>query len=197
MTQWLPDVVPDQTIESAWGNTIRNRTITPFANAAARTAAIPAPIVGQTTYQEDTKTIETWNGSAWIVPGPHTVAIYQSMVANNSITNPATFQPLPATADRTALTLPFTKYSPNTKLVLSMMAGFAIDSGANAQLFNVGLRRDAAADRRYARGDRSRGRNVYVPTRREGVRRRSNQFSRVRRLHLLFGDRNLLTEAKR
>lgn len=67
---WLPDVVADQTIESAWGNDVRNRTITPFTNAAERTQAIPAPIAGMLTYQLDTQTVEIWNGSAWVRTGP-------------------------------------------------------------------------------------------------------------------------------
>lgn len=37
-----------------------------FANAAARTAAIPSPTTGMTTYLQDTIRIETYNGSAWV-----------------------------------------------------------------------------------------------------------------------------------
>lgn len=58
MTSWIANVVPDQTIESAWGNLIRDRTITPFANAAARNAAIPTPKIGMLTYQLDTFSLE-------------------------------------------------------------------------------------------------------------------------------------------
>lgn len=63
---WLPNVVPDQTIESAWGNDIRNRTVTPFADAAARSAAITAPIPGMATYLLNTKQLEWWNGTKWM-----------------------------------------------------------------------------------------------------------------------------------
>jgi hypothetical protein len=66
VTAWIPDVVPDQTIESAWGNTIRDRTITPFANAAARNTAIPAPKEGMTVWLDDTNRMETWDGAAWV-----------------------------------------------------------------------------------------------------------------------------------
>lgn len=65
MTAWLPDVVPDQTIESVWGNTIRDRTVTPFANAAARTAAIATPKVGQLSWIVDTKRLDIYDGTAW------------------------------------------------------------------------------------------------------------------------------------
>jgi hypothetical protein len=65
MTGWIPDVVPDQTIESAWGNKIRDRTVTPFANAAARTAAIVTPVTGMLTFLDDTNVTDIWDGAAW------------------------------------------------------------------------------------------------------------------------------------
>ena len=65
MTAWIPDVVPDQTIESAWGNTIRDRTVTPFANVAARTTAIPTPKAGMVTWLDDVKRLEVYNGTVW------------------------------------------------------------------------------------------------------------------------------------
>jgi len=37
-----------------------------FSNAAARTAAITAPVEGQMTYLEDSDRYESWNGSAWV-----------------------------------------------------------------------------------------------------------------------------------
>jgi hypothetical protein len=37
-----------------------------FANAAARTAAIPSPTEGITTYQLDTNFIDTYSGTAWV-----------------------------------------------------------------------------------------------------------------------------------
>jgi hypothetical protein len=65
MTGWIPDVVPDQTIESQWGNTIRNRTVTPFANLAARDVAIPTPVEGMTVWINDLNRIEVYDGAAW------------------------------------------------------------------------------------------------------------------------------------
>lgn len=65
MTAWLPNVVPDAPIESAWGNTIRDRTATPFANAAARTTAIPVPKPGQLSWLMDVKRVEIYDGAAW------------------------------------------------------------------------------------------------------------------------------------
>jgi hypothetical protein len=65
MTAWLPNVVPDGPIASTWGNTIRDRTVTPFANAAARTTAIPTPIVGQMSWLIDRGGPEIYNGTVW------------------------------------------------------------------------------------------------------------------------------------
>lgn len=69
MTAWIPDVVPDQLIESAWGNTIRDRTITPFANAAARDAAITTPKAGMTVWLSDHQCVSRYTGSAWTLDG--------------------------------------------------------------------------------------------------------------------------------
>jgi hypothetical protein len=68
VTAWVPDVVAGQTIESAWGNLIRDRTITPFANAAARDAAIPAPVAGMTCYLQSTGELLTYHAGAWRKP---------------------------------------------------------------------------------------------------------------------------------
>jgi hypothetical protein len=65
VTGWIPDVVPDQVIASAWGNQIRDRTVTPFANAAARNAAIVAPVVGMATFLDDTNALEVYDGALW------------------------------------------------------------------------------------------------------------------------------------
>jgi hypothetical protein len=68
---WLPDVVTDEVIASSWGNNIRDRTVTPFANVAARTAAITAPEVGMVTWLDDLKRLEVYNGTSWIpIPAP-------------------------------------------------------------------------------------------------------------------------------
>ena len=43
--------------------------VLPFANAAARTTAIPTPTDGQYTYLQDTNSTEFWNGTAWVAAG--------------------------------------------------------------------------------------------------------------------------------
>lgn len=89
MTGWIPDVVPDQTIESSWGNDIRDRTITPFASAAARTAAIPTPTVGMLTYLQDRKRTEIFDGTLWQPDGPAGIVKAQYGIAASSIVSSA------------------------------------------------------------------------------------------------------------
>ena len=65
MTGWMPDVVPDAPIESAWGNKIGNRTIVPFTTVAERDSYITAPVVGMECYVTATDSLYYYNGSAW------------------------------------------------------------------------------------------------------------------------------------
>jgi hypothetical protein len=44
------------------------QAVSVFSNAAARTAAITAPVEGQLTYLEDTNLYSMWNGTSWISP---------------------------------------------------------------------------------------------------------------------------------
>ena len=43
--------------------------VLPFADAAARTTALPTPTDGQYSYLQDTNSTEYWNGSAWVAAG--------------------------------------------------------------------------------------------------------------------------------
>jgi hypothetical protein len=101
VTGWIPDVVPDQLIESAWGNKIRDRTATPFTNAAERATAIPAPKVGMLTYQIDAARLEVYNGAAWVAAGlPQTwygyAALGGGISSGGSAFNLLAINPLPA-----------------------------------------------------------------------------------------------------
>jgi hypothetical protein len=44
---------------------LMNQVVAIFADAAARTAAIPSPIKGNLTYLQDVDRVEKWNGTAW------------------------------------------------------------------------------------------------------------------------------------
>ncbi len=62
----IANVVSGNTITSAWGNQIRDRTIQRYASVAARTAAHPSPTEGELSYLQDLNVVEYYNGSAWI-----------------------------------------------------------------------------------------------------------------------------------
>jgi hypothetical protein len=47
-------------------NFLMNQSVIVFADAAARTTAIPSPVEGMLTYLEDTNAYESWNGSAFV-----------------------------------------------------------------------------------------------------------------------------------
>lgn len=44
---------------------IRVRGVTPYADASARTTAVPSPVEGQMSYLLDTNAVEVYDGSAW------------------------------------------------------------------------------------------------------------------------------------
>lgn len=61
-----PDVVPNTPILSTWGNTIRNQTVMPFANAAERAAQWIAPPNGAISQLADTpRVLWIYHAGAW------------------------------------------------------------------------------------------------------------------------------------
>jgi hypothetical protein len=74
---WQANVVANTPILSAWGNTIRDRTLVPFADTASRNAAIPAPTYGMATYVVGTG-LQVHDGTTWVQIGGsyhYTIAI--------------------------------------------------------------------------------------------------------------------------
>lgn len=65
----IPDVITLSTITSDWGNDIRDRAIMRYANAAARTASIPTPTVGDLSFLNDTGLVYVYFGGAWAIVG--------------------------------------------------------------------------------------------------------------------------------
>jgi hypothetical protein len=61
-------------------NFLMNQSVIVFADAAARTSAIPSPVEGMLTYLEDTNAYESWNGSAFVNINDNTDAIPKSTV---------------------------------------------------------------------------------------------------------------------
>jgi len=64
-------VVVGQVIDPVqWGNPLWDQSIQTFASAAARTAQFPAPLQGAVTWLEDSKRLEVFNGTAWVISLP-------------------------------------------------------------------------------------------------------------------------------
>ncbi len=63
---WLADVAPYDTIQSLWGNTVRDRIVHPFASRAERNAQA-APKQGTMCWCQDVATLYVWHNSAWVV----------------------------------------------------------------------------------------------------------------------------------
>lgn len=59
-------VAPGQSILSDHMNTAIAQGVVPFASAAARAAAVPAPAEGMMTTLADNDQLERWSGSAWV-----------------------------------------------------------------------------------------------------------------------------------
>lgn len=61
-----PDVVTDTPIESAWGNTVRDRTVVPFANAGERSQQWPTPAPGaHSTTADRPGVLWYYDGATW------------------------------------------------------------------------------------------------------------------------------------
>lgn len=67
-------VGPGEEVESAHMNAAINQGVIPFANAAARDAAIPAPVLGMMCYLQDSGTLQQHNGFVW-VGDPHWASV--------------------------------------------------------------------------------------------------------------------------
>ena len=61
----LPDVVPGEPVESDWGNNVRDRVTSRYADASARSASEPFPQAGQLTWLDDPGVLERFDGTDW------------------------------------------------------------------------------------------------------------------------------------
>ena len=62
----LPDVVPGEPVESDWGNDVRDRVTSRYADASARSASEPFPQAGQLSWLDDPGAVEMFDGSDWV-----------------------------------------------------------------------------------------------------------------------------------
>lgn len=62
----IDNVASGETIEAAWGNAIRDRTVQRYTNSTDRDTSHPAPTEGDLAYLEDVNTLQFYSGSAWV-----------------------------------------------------------------------------------------------------------------------------------
>lgn len=66
---------------------IAKQSIVPYADAAARTAALPSPTEGQVTYLNSTNLVEVWDGGQWVAQGGTSWAAYTPSWTNLTLGN--------------------------------------------------------------------------------------------------------------
>ena len=62
----IPNVIPGEPVESDWGNDIRDRAITRYADATARGLSLPFPEAGAVTWIGDPGQLDVWDGTTWV-----------------------------------------------------------------------------------------------------------------------------------
>jgi hypothetical protein len=79
-------VVAGTAITASWGNTeVRDQVVTPFATAAARTAAVAAPVEGMMSWLSDYDDVWAYNGAAYKpIAGPPIAYKTADEIVNNS-----------------------------------------------------------------------------------------------------------------
>ena len=63
----MDDVLSGETIESAWGNQIRDRTLQRYVNVTERDTLNPTPDAGDLAYITSINGIQFYDGVAWVV----------------------------------------------------------------------------------------------------------------------------------
>lgn len=62
----INDVLPLETIETQWGNAIRDRTVQRYVDNTERDNLTPFPAIGELAYITSTDQFQIWDGLAWI-----------------------------------------------------------------------------------------------------------------------------------
>lgn len=61
----IPNVVAGEPVQSDWGNDVRDRITSRYADATARAASTPFPQAGQITWLDDPGVLERFDGADW------------------------------------------------------------------------------------------------------------------------------------
>jgi hypothetical protein len=145
-------IVTGTTITTSWANAnVRDQVVTPFADTAARAAAITAPIEGMVVHINDLNTLSVYSGTAWAGTGPmhgamtaYTPGLAGVALGNGTITGRYSkvgrhifFKTKLTFGSTTAVTAQFSIGLPTTAETTynteGTMWGFAYDSSAAAR----------------------------------------------------------------
>ena len=61
----IPNVITDETIESEWGNAVRDRTLQRYADVTERTADGDHALPGDLSYIANTGEVDIYHAGAW------------------------------------------------------------------------------------------------------------------------------------
>jgi len=62
----VPDVVPGEPVQSAWGNAVRDRSIQRYDDATDRDTLEPIPAAGAVAWLDDPGALEVYTGTEWL-----------------------------------------------------------------------------------------------------------------------------------
>src|SRR4051794_11365175 len=87
---WKQFVAGEEALAADINTYLMGQTVARFANAAARTAAVPAPTLNQMSVLDSAPGgIDYWNGSAWVTAGGSRELQYTQITAAKTITQAA------------------------------------------------------------------------------------------------------------
>jgi hypothetical protein len=130
--------------------------VLPFADSAARSAAIPSPTDGQFTYLQDTNTPEFYDGASFVPIAGGKILQVVSVIKNSTFSTSST-----SFVDITGMAATITPASTGSKILALVQMQTA--SSTNSQIFWVNLLRGATLIAQPAAGS-----NPSTQTRRVG-----------------------------
>jgi hypothetical protein len=108
---------------------LMNQSVMVFSNAAARTAALTAPVEGMVAYLEDTNLFTTYNGSAW----KNSLGVTGGILQVLSVAKTDTFTTSSSSyQDVTGLSLSITPSSATNKILILGSIGLGVQDGDRA-----------------------------------------------------------------
>lgn len=124
----IPDVPADMT---AALNNLEKYTVTRWATASARDAAITVPATGQLAFTTDTQTLWKWSGSAWVDVADRAMDMVQvTQTVSQSLTS-GTFAPVTFTTELFKTKTGLHSTSSNTsRIIIGTVGGTWMMSGA-------------------------------------------------------------------